>query len=210
MRSCVLLAVAVALAACGGSAGGEGEGSDTEEGSESAPDFDDDQPPKIRDQSGAEFGWSCTEGGHCEVQWVQTLRPPLPECGAGTIPTYGHLWFRFIEVTAACALDEDGAWQTRAGWGRLLVCEEDDDCPQLPDSFDRFECSAGYCQRTSMSSGPPRKEDLELLCTGQQPRFADIDPTPDLAAAIDRACPNSTQDPDAPCLSIPPGCDDPG
>jgi hypothetical protein len=200
----------LALSACGGAAGGEGgEGSGTDEGTDSAPDFDVDQPPKIRDQSGAEFGWSCTTDGHCSVEWLGSLSPPLPECSASTIPTYGHLWWRFIEVTAACALDEDGALQTQSGWGRLVVCDATEDCPQLDDSFDRFECQSGYCQRSSMTSSPPRKEDLELLCTGTQPRFADIDPSPELAAAIEQACPNSPQDPDAPCLSVPPGCDDP-
>jgi hypothetical protein len=169
-----------------------------------------DQPAMIRDQSGAQFEWLCDADGHCTVGWIDGLSPALPECDAGRIPTYGYLWLRFFEVTAACALDQDGALGTEAGWGRFVVCGNTSECPQLPEYGDLFECRSGYCQRTNAPSGPPRKEDLELLCTGSAPRFAELDPSPELAAAIDQACPTSAQDPESPCIAIPPGCDDPG
>lgn len=175
------------------------------------PSLAEQNPETVTDQSGATFKWDCSKNNDCDVVRIGD-DPPLPVCGGpDPNPGYSYAWRRFLEIYATCFFD--GGWALRPTLGRVTVCEDDSDCPQLVQYKDpyRFECRAGFCQRADHQLFPPGelpgRRDMLLLCYGATPRSASAptQPPPELLAAVAEACP----DEHSPCVSIPAGCPDP-
>ena len=172
---------------------------------------------RVVDQSGAEFFWVCDdELTDCDVDRIAGVSPPLPPCGTLGEPVYICGWWRFLGIDGFCL--HPGGGMASIDWGRALVCEVDEDCPEIEDAAETFECRAGFCQNTDLSAhppGPPRGIDMELLCFGDMPRYEDgiegigvLSPTEkpaELVAALEAACPNASEA----CDYVPAACPDP-
>jgi hypothetical protein len=166
-------------------------------------------PRVLTDQAGGEFFWGCNKNGlKCEVHRIAGVSPPLPECEAG-IGYYRGSGRRFFSVTAVCPRGPDDF--ERRDIDRFLTCETDDACPTIAEAGKMWECRAGLCQlhsQTGLSAGMPTVGELETLCIGPVPHFADWRPRYDeLLPRIEAACPGDHYQ--APCISIPEGCADP-
>ena len=158
--------------------------------------------------SGAVFDWDCDER-RCKLSRIGD-EPALADCGS-LRPTYSYSWGRFVDLSAVCA-GTDGSWASLPGWGRSVVCEGDDDCPMIPrqEGQDIYVCHSGYCQRADLADSfdtLPSQYMMEQLCLGDIPRFEPYESSPELAAALEAACPGD--DWSAPCTSLPAGCPDP-
>ncbi|MBZ5714562.1 hypothetical protein [Nannocystis pusilla] len=163
-------------------------------------------PSTITDQSGAVFGWECDDDLRCRVTRLDESPPaPVDDCGPVLTPTFSYSWGHMIELSAVCADDE--GWVSFPGWGRFVVCEADADCPTIQD--DSYVCNAGFCKNVDGEQHfdqLPNRWQMELICLGDIPRYEPYEPSPELAAAIDEACPGESNDP---CVSLPAGCRDP-
>ncbi|MDC0717209.1 hypothetical protein [Nannocystis bainbridge] len=60
-------------------------------------------PKRLTDQSGAVFGWDCTQYTGCEVRRISGSAP-LPACDRDYDPWYGYSWSRFISIDGACVI----------------------------------------------------------------------------------------------------------
>jgi hypothetical protein len=175
------------------------------------PSLAEQNPETVTDQSGTTFKWDCSKNNDCDLVRLGDV-PPLPVCGdEDSTPGYSYSWGRFLEIYATCFFD--GGWELSPPLGRITVCKDDSDCPQLVQYRDpyRFECRAGFCQSADHESFPPgalpKRREMLLLCYGSTPRSASA-PTQlpsGLLAAVAEACPNES----SPCVSIPEGCPDP-
>lgn len=165
-------------------------------------------PTELTDQSGAVFGWDCDDE-RCALTRLDES-PEAPDCGPILTPGYSYSWGHFMEITAVCADDEPG-WVALPGWGRLVVCETDADCPTIIPSQDEYVCNAGFCKDIAAAEHfdtLPNRDQMTAICLGHLPRF-ELDPftpSPELQAAIDEACPDEGN---TPCLTVPAGCPDP-
>lgn len=164
------------------------------------------QPEVLTDQSGAVFGWECDDDDVCRLSLLEDS-PPLPvdECGPKLEPAYSYSWGDMIELSAVCA-DSEG-WVSFPRLGRFVVCESDSECPIIGD--DVFECNAGFCKNAAHAESfdqLPNRWAMEQICLGDIPRYEPYEASPELAAAIDEACPGGPNDP---CLDLPEGCPDP-
>lgn len=164
------------------------------------------QPATLTDQSGAVFGWECDDDMQCRLSLLEDS-PPLPvdECGPKLKPAYSYSWGHMIELSAVCA-DSEG-WVSFPRLGRFVVCESDSECPIVGD--DVFECNAGFCKNSAQAESfdqLPNRWAMEQICLGDIPRDEPYEASPELAAAIDEACPGGSNDP---CLDLPAGCPDP-
>jgi hypothetical protein len=170
---------------------------------------------RFMDQSGAEFWWDCNdEGENCEIHRIAGVSPPLPECPEGQVPRLGYLknW-RFFTAYAGCYYDPGTVW---FGFDRIAVCEEDSDCPQIPEKGYAYECRHGFCQDTNIERHPPgvlNMTDTYALCFGSAPRTTDGSvigwyefPREEREKVIE-AC---NADFVAPCDYLPDDCADPG
>ncbi|MDC0717208.1 hypothetical protein [Nannocystis bainbridge] len=164
------------------------------------------QPEVLTDQSGAVFGWECDEAMKCRLSRLEDSPPaPVEDCGPELEPTFSYSWGHLIELSAVCA-DSKG-WVSFPRLGRLVVCEADGDCPVIGN--DAYECNAGYCKNSAQAElfdDLPNRWAMEQICLGDTPRYEPYEASPELAAAIDEACPGGSDDP---CLSLPAGCRDP-
>lgn len=163
-------------------------------------------PSTIADQSGAVFGWECDADLRCRLKRLDESPPaPVDDCGPVLKPTFSYSWGYMIELSAVCADDE--GWVSLPGWGRFVVCEADADCPTIED--DSFVCNAGFCKNADLEKyfdQLPERFTMEQICLGDLPRYEPYEPSPELAAALDEACPGNRDDP---CVSVPAGCRDP-
>jgi hypothetical protein len=169
-------------------------------------------PKRLTDQSGAVFGWDCTQYTGCEVRRISGSAP-LPSCEGDDRAWYGYSWSRFISIDGACVDPRGyGGWEFVDEWSRMIVCETDADCPQLNFFLepDEFECRAGYCQSTDHIAYPPdalpRRFEMIDLCLGDVAREDGWSDSEEFWAALDEACPADA--PRQPCKSLPPGCPD--
>jgi hypothetical protein len=167
---------------------------------------------RIVDQSGGEFFWTAEE----HVHRIAGVSPELLPCGEDEHADYTYRWNRFVSVVGMCwDLDGSGGW-TSSAWDRAVVCDRDEDCPQLTRHDEAFECRAGFCQSVDLEAHPagiPGYSDMVLLCLGDEPRpeVIDYDGHPNaLDHLLDVACPGQYGQTDEPCLSIPDECPDPG
>jgi hypothetical protein len=74
---------------------------------------------------------------------------------------------------------------------------------------DSYECNAGFCKNSDQAESfdqLPNRWAMEQICLGDIPRYEPYEASPELAAAIDEACPGGPNDP---CLGLPTGCRDP-
>jgi hypothetical protein len=131
-----------------------------------------DQPEFIIDTTGARFDWRCNKDD-CAFGLLPETPAPLP-CGDDELePGYSYIWGRFIEIVSVCG--GDFGWASFYGNGRLVACDEDQDCPQL-DFFDppsSYECRAGVCQNVDLSQFPSdaiSESDAVALCLAEIPR----------------------------------------
>ena len=173
-----------------------------------------DPHPRIVDQSGAEFYWVCSRHD-CEPHRISGVSPPAPECEHGP-GFFREDWrARFLEVVEGCPLPGDGWWFADAdGNGRIVVCDEDTECPEVEGVSISFECRAGFCQSDDTEEHPPAllsQPEVVKVCTGHVPRGEDDSPSPELAAAIEVACPSEHDDNPyiRDCVGVPPECPDP-
>lgn len=169
-------------------------------------------PDHLVDQSGAVFGLEC-DSERCRVTPTADT-PPFPEgyCGPVLEPRYIHEEAGVLQITAAC-IDEAGLPVSLWGGSRFVVCEDDGDCPSIvqPGQDTLYVCDSGLCKDVTIHedlSLPWPRWGVELLCIGDEPRFESYNPTPELTAALDAACPGDSPT-NAPCTSVPPGCFDP-
>lgn len=166
-------------------------------------------PDQLTDQSGAVFGWDCDET-RCRLSRIGD-QPPLPDCNS-LRPAYSYTWGRFVGISAVCAFD-DGGWGSVPQWERFVVCEGDEDCPRIPrynGGTDVYTCRAGFCQdETRGAASIPNRMTMEQLCLGDIPRFEPHEPSPELTAALDAACPALDVSSKFLCTAIPEGCPDP-
>ena len=103
-----------------------------------------------------------------------------------------------------------GATRYVNDWSRVVVCSDDDECPQLTtySTPAHFECRAGFCQQAEFFplDELPDRDDMWMLCVGAALRGEEPALDPDFAADFTASCPE--QD-DSACVSLPPGCPDP-
>jgi hypothetical protein len=106
-----------------------------------------DNPDKLRDSTGLEFGWDCSESSVCEVT-------SAPAISSGCeFPVWGRSWGRFYEFCSACA-SPSGGWAAVSFHCRPVACGSDGDCPQIATGMrdsdaireDIYECVDGLCQ----------------------------------------------------------------
>lgn len=209
----------LSLIACGpstGQHGGSGSGGDESGGSESGDEDGGSESGggefRIRDQSGAQFGWECIEtadGIDCDVLRLD-VSPPSPCNDSGD---FGAMLGRFITIAGKCPLPSGMGYAILQS--RVLVCEDDADCPDTLDEDWTYECRAGLCQHTDIAtwgSGLPTWVDAFTLCKGDEPRSADDDvdgpPQDPIDVLLDAAC-SDQEYPFEPCESLPAECIDP-
>lgn len=163
-------------------------------------------PRVIRDSSGASFRWVCSQNA-CKVEMDEAT--PSPPLCFGERGYYAHLGYRFLVVFPDwdCAQGAAPICESGLGFGRLVVCEHDSDCPQ----FERFDyiCRRGICQDESKE---PERINFGValsLCLWDTPRptrCTDSSPTlPALLTALDTACSSRIDCP----LPLPPSCRQP-
>jgi hypothetical protein len=155
---------------------------------------------------GACWEWSCESDG-CLPGFTDEIDPAgLPSCPDDQAVYASWAGGRFIEIYVFCAVPEDDGhiyWAASASEGRLLLCEEDDDCPQSKP-HNRNECVQGVCQNEDTDLYPRdsiTRLDAEALCFASFTRaetVSDIDLVANVLADIDAACPGEW---DTPCAS---------
>ena len=114
----------------------------------------DDDPPRVIDRSGGEFFDVCPKGKtkfldrKCEphrIAGVSPLAPDASDCTEpGSVPGFIYTAARLIAVTGGCGHPEGGFYEL-PDWSRILVCEDDDQCPFQERGQD-YECRHGLCQ----------------------------------------------------------------
>lgn len=124
-------------------------------------------PNIIRDSTGAIFGWVCSRNS-CKIETVAST-PATPLC-LGESGYYVYRGYRFIDISVdwECAQGPNPLCEAGPGFGRLVVCNRDSDCPQ----FERFSyrCYHSVCQDESKQ---PERIDYEAalaLCLWDVPR----------------------------------------
>lgn len=164
---------------------------------------------RITDQSGGVFLWTADE----RVHRIAGVSPEFVPCFEGEVSGYIAVGHRFVAVLGLCSDPATNLSRPRSIWSRFVVCESDEDCPQI-DRFDKaFECRVGFCQNVDLEAYPkgiPDHSDMLGLCTGDEPRPAEAaaEPSP-MDIAVAAACPSEYAS-DVPCDYIPDGCPDPG
>jgi hypothetical protein len=159
-----------------------------------------DNPTTVRDVTGVEYGWSCTDPG-CVVTQLATTPPPN-RCTDPTASAYGFAWGRFVDLCSICLAREPGFyWSTTPGECRLLACETDAHCPAFYQAApeEAYACVNGLCQNIDTGRFPRdvlKRIDVESLCFAVHPRgdtAAPLSPTTqEILAAIEAACPGAT------------------
>lgn len=159
-----------------------------------------------RDSSGASFRWVCSQNA-CKVEMDEAT--PSPPLCFGERGYYSHLGYRFLVVFPDwnCAQEVLPICEVGIGFGRLVVCETDGDCPQ----FERFDytCRRGICQDASKELERSNFDASLALCLWDTPRSTrctDSSPTlPALLTELDTACSARIDCP----LPLPPSCRQP-
>ncbi len=154
-------------------------------------------PPALRDTTGAEIGWTCDYGGCTTVQ--EAYSPPVPpDCGDGTEHLVGAgAIANLCDVTPTA--DGDLVHERTC---RPLACADELDCPQWEERA--YACLSGICQ--AQDGLALDRVDLSALCLYDLPRptsCAEADADPEVTrriALVDAACSSGT------CASVPAGC----
>lgn len=154
-------------------------------------------PPYVRDTTGAEVGWTCDNGSCTTVQ--ESYSPPVPtDCGERTEHLVGAGALAILcDVTAT---DEGDVVHERTC--RPLACADELDCPQWDAR--EYACVSSICQ--AVDGYALDRIDLAALCLYDLPRppscaAADSDPeTGRRMMLVDAACEGGT------CASVPEGC----
>lgn len=156
-------------------------------------------PPSIRDTTGAELGWNC-DLGHC-VPVQESFSPPVPsDCGEATEHLVGA---GGLALLCAVSRHPEGGDLVHERTCRPLACRDDLDCPQW--SARTYVCSANVCQ-TELAFD---RLDLVALCLFDVPRHtscAEADGDPEVQrrlAWVDEVCSGGV------CSQIPEGCLEP-
>ncbi len=160
-----------------------------------------DNPQKLRDSTGLEFGWDCSESTLCDVT-------SAPAISSGCeLPVWGRAWGRFYQFCEACA-SPSGAWAAVSFQCRPVACDSDIDCPQIAARADDsdairediYECVEGLCQNadtTRHSRDPLRSSDAALLCYAnvgrEETQFFESPAVRLREPALREACPISTE-----------------
>lgn len=173
---------------------------------------EDDGPPRIVDQSGAEFFWVCSEAeGFCTTHRIAGVSPPPLDCDDPSLADYGVAWDRFLAIYEHCNMPLPDTEQTRVETTRIVVCDDDRDCPEEAYFDPVFECRNGFCQNADVERyGDVRFRELFALCFGEEPRFTATERPSELEASVEASCPGGWEDWNVICDSIPPACPDPG
>ena len=127
-----------------------------------------DIPDKIRDSTGLEFGWDCSESTLCDLSSAPAISSSCD------LPVWGRSWGRFYSLCSACGLPS-GGWASVDFQCRPVACDSDGDCPQIAarasdsDAIreDIYECVEGLCQNADTARHPRdalRSSDASLLC----------------------------------------------
>jgi hypothetical protein len=150
---------------------------------------------------GACWEWNCESDG-CLPGFTDEIDPAgLPDCATGEGPYASWGNGRFLEIYAFCdESPDDGMWASTAADGRLLLCEEDADCPQSKPS-NLNECVQGLCQNKDTDLYPRNvitTSDAEALCFAGFNRAEtvnDIALVSSVFADIDAACSGDWNEP---------------
>lgn len=154
-----------------------------------------DNPEVLRDSTGLEFGWDCSESSLCDVTSVPELSW---DCEG---PGWGRSWGRFYEFCEACALP-GGSWYATNFACRPVACDVDRDCPQVASTEreDIYECVEGLCQNADTERHPRdllRTSDASTLCYANvgrdETRGFDSPAVQSREPALREACPTSAE-----------------
>jgi hypothetical protein len=173
-----------------------------------------DNPTRVRDVTGVEFGWDCDLNG-CEIRSLAATPPP-DACAATDTPNYGWSWGRYFEVCSVCDRNDDSyTFTTTAGQCRLLACATSMDCPVIFEvsPVDVYECVGGLCENTDQGRwprAPLRRFNAEELCFAVHDRADTRTRTSPAAVQVEADLDASCAGPafDAVC-SLPAGCREP-
>ncbi|MDI3285765.1 hypothetical protein [Polyangium sp. 15x6] len=163
----------------------------------------DSNPDVLRDTTGATFSWTCSLAT-CTVEPVDA--PPPAQCNDSKV-FYSYLWGNFFEVCSVVGMDDGRSWFTNGSLCRFVVCDSDDECPQLPNA--KYACSAGLCQNVE-SKGEVHEAQVVALCMAEEPRPSDCQAQiddPEVSAQFARARENC-ESPSGPC-TVPAECRQP-
>lgn len=121
-------------------------------------------PPLLRDTTGAELGWSCDFGRCVTVQ--ESFSPAVPtDCGERTEHLVGAGALALLCAVSQSARGEDIVHERTC---RPLACFDELDCPQWQERG--YACIEGICQSTDGT--PLDRLDMTALCLFDVPRHA--------------------------------------
>lgn len=163
-------------------------------------------PRVVRDSTGASYQWICSKND-CRPEALADS--PLPPLCFGERGYYTFAGYRFVSIVTdwGCAEGVAPICETGPWFGRIVVCEQDGDCPQF-DHFD-YRCVRGMCQDESKA---PERIDFDAaaaLCLWDSLRPAHCTDRPlsvaNVETALDATCAGRTDCP----LPLPSLCHQP-
>ena len=163
-------------------------------------------PRVIRDSTGESFQWICSQNACRPELILDRLLPPL--C-FGERAYFTFIGYRFISIVADwdCAQGVGPLCEVGPGFGRVVVCEQDGDCPQF-EGFS-YRCQHGICQDESKELARIDFDAAVALCLWDALRPARCTDAPisltSALTALTATCSGRTDCP----LPLPPSCHQP-